>query len=322
MSKATTAIAAGLLLVVVSGCGRSRDAQDTEPARPTVQVAVVAPRSFTGGLQASGEWKPANESLILAPFDAVVEAVDAHPGERVERGARLGWWHTSESDAAVRGAEIMVQQARDAAGQRDARRALTEAQASIVRVPILSPATGTIVRRSAGDGVHLAAGAELLAVVADQDVVFEARVPPDHLREARIGAAATVYDDAGPPRSARVWTVLPASGGDQTTRVWLREEGSTRRAEFGRFGTAIFTLDHPVTALAVPDSAVVEDDLTGQHRVAAIDSASHVRWLVVSLGTREGHAQAIQGPAIIAGLRVVVDGQRALTDGMEVRARP
>jgi multidrug efflux pump subunit AcrA (membrane-fusion protein) len=309
------------MLPAVAGCSRSHDPGESAPAKPEVHVAPVVSRVFTGGLQASGEWKAASESVILAPFDAVVETVSARPGERVERGHRLGWWRTYESDAAVRGAEILLQQARDPAAERDAHRAIAEARASIVRVPILAPATGTVIRRSAGEGVRLAAGAELLALVADQDVVFEARIPPDHLREVRIGAAATIFDDEGPPRAARVWTILPASGGDQTALVWLREEKSTKRADIGRFGTAIFALERAVTALAVPDSAVVEDDLTGEHRVATVDS-SRVKWVAVTLGPREGHAQAILGPGIAAGTPVVVEGQRALEDGIQVTARP
>jgi multidrug efflux pump subunit AcrA (membrane-fusion protein) len=322
MTPARLAFAAfAALLLAVAGCARTRDPGEGAPPKPEVHVVPVISRIFTGGLQAAGEWRAASESVILAPFDAVVETVTARPGERVERGQRLGWWRTYESDAAVRGAEILLQQARDPAAEREARRAIAEARASIVRVPILTPATGTVVRRSAGEGVRLAAGAELLALVADQDVVFEARVPPDHLREVRIGAAATIFDDEGPPRAARVFTILPASGGDQTALVWLREEKGLKRADIGRFGTATFALERAVTALAVPDSAVVEDDLTGEHRVAIVDS-SRVRWVAVTLGPREGHAQAIVGQGITAGTPVVVEGQRALADGIPVTAQP
>ena len=67
---------------------------------------------------------------------------------------------------------------------------------------------------------------------------------------------------------------------------------------------------------------MVEDDLTGTHRIAVLDSGLVIRWVEIALGARDGHAVAVRGAGFAAGTRVVVDGQRALTDGMNVKVRP
>ena len=67
---------------------------------------------------------------------------------------------------------------------------------------------------------------------------------------------------------------------------------------------------------------MVEDDLTGASRVALLDSSDVVRWVSVRLGPRADHARAVSGTGLRPGALLVVDGQRALLDGMHVAARP
>ena len=133
---------------------------------------------------------------------------------------------------------------------------------------------------------------------------------------------ATIEDGAGPPLAARVLTLLPAAGGDQTVLAWLRPLARRDRPDLGRFGVARIRLGDRVSGLAAPDSAIVEDDLTGAHRVATVDSAGRVRWVVVKLGPRDGTLRGVEGDRLAAGTRVIVQGQRALADGAEVSAGP
>ena len=192
----------------------------------------------------------------------------------------------------------------------------------MVSVPVVAPVSGVVVRRSADAGARLAAGAELLAIVPDGNVVFEARLRPDQARAVTIGAPASIDDGAGRSREARVLTRLPAAGLDQAVLVWLRPTSSGGPLDLGRFGTARIRPGGRTRSLAVPDSAIVEDDLTGRHQVAAIDSSGRVVWLEVRPGYRDGALRGVEGPGLLPGRRVIVTGQRALADGAEVDARP
>jgi multidrug efflux pump subunit AcrA (membrane-fusion protein) len=104
--------------------------------------------------------------------------------------------------------------------------------------------------------------------------------------------------------------------------VWLSPSSAGARPDLGRFGTALIRPGTQVRALAVPDSAILEDDLTGAHRVAAVDSSGHVAWLDVRPGPRDGDLRGVEGAGLAPGIRVIVAGQRALADGAEVDARP
>ncbi|HVN75301.1 MAG TPA: ABC transporter substrate-binding protein, partial [Thermoanaerobaculaceae bacterium] len=70
-------------------------------------------------------------------------------------------------------------------------------------------------------------------------------------------------------------------------------------------------------ALAVPDSAVVEDDLTGETRVARVERGVAV-WTPVTLGLAEGGWHELRAPALAAGTVVVVSGQHGLPDSTHV----
>jgi len=287
-----------------------------------VRVARVESRSFRETVEAPGQWKASVETVLPAPFDAVVESIAVGIGDRVGRGEVLAWCRTAESDAVLRGAEMMRRQATDARGLQDAEQAVAEARASIVHVPITCPANGTVLRRQADAGSRLGSGTELLAVVMDDALVFEVRVPVSESASIHAGMESTVSDGDGTARAARVRSSLPTSGGDQSTLVWLRPLAPPERPALGRFGQAVIFTGRNITALAVPDTAVVEDDLTGASRIALLDSSDVVRCLSVRLGPRADHARAVSWPDLTPSALIVADGQRALLDGMHVAARP
>jgi RND family efflux transporter MFP subunit len=312
-----------LLILGAAGCGRHADDSESSPAaRPEVVTGSVQSLPFERALDVPGEWKNTTEVTIQAPFDAVVEALAARPGDRVIRGQTLGTWRTWESQAALQGAELLVREARDSSAAREARRALAQARSGVVRVPIAAPVTGSVARRSADAGSRLTSGAELLSIVSDADIVFEARVRSADARDLRRGATATVEDSLGPPRKAVIVSALPSAGSDQATLVWLRPEPAGPPPVLGRFSRAHIRLGAPRLALAVPDSAVVEDDLTGRKRIAVVDSTSHLEWIDVVLGGRQGAWREVSGAGLAAGRRVIVEGQRALEAGTTVRVRP
>ena len=317
------AVALGLLVIAGSGCTRRETPDAGPPARPEVTVDVVSWREFGHGFEAPGQWKSSTELVLSAPFDAVLEELTPHPGDRVTRGETLGTWLTWESAAALQGAELLAREARDSVAMAEARRALAVARAGMVRVPIQSPTAGIVTRRSAEPRSRLASGAEFMALVPDDDVVFEARVPAGDARALHRGGAAMIEDGlGGTPMAAHVVSVMPTAGSDQTTLIWLRPTAADPRPTLGQFGRATIELGAPYRALAVPDSALVEDDLTGHHTVALVDSSGRLAWVEVQLGRREGRWREVSGAGVQAGRQVVVEGQWALPAGTPVRVRP
>lgn len=310
------------LALAAPGCGRRESADEGDEAAPVVPVEarVLEMRTFRDVVESPGQWRSANEVAIVAPFAAAVERLDPRVGDRVEKGQTVGELVTRESRAAVRGAELLQRQASDPAARDEAARALALARRDLVRVPVVATASGVVVRRTVEPGAEVAEGGELLALVPQGALVFEAHVPLESARRVKPGQRATVALEGGGALEATVQRLLPStSAADQSALVWLAPAATPPPGLLDRFGAAKLFTGGARRAVAVPDSAVVEDDLTGETRVARVDRSGVAVWTTVTLGLGEGGWHELRSPALPAGTVVVVSGQHGLPDSTRVR---
>jgi multidrug efflux pump subunit AcrA (membrane-fusion protein) len=316
---------AGLL---VAGCARHEGGEaaavDAGPdAVVDVRAGAIELRDFDRSVAAPGQWRSSGELVISAPFAGVVEELAPRVGDRVREGEALGMLITRESWSALRGAELMQREARDDRSRADATRALELARRDRVRVPLVAPRAGVVLRRSIEPGAAAAEAAEILAIVPASNIVFEAHVPAAEAAKLRPGQAATVEEQGGPTRTVAVQRVLPMTGGaDQSMLVWLAPRAGGVPAEIERYGTARIVIGAPHRAAAVPDSAVVEDDLTGTRRVAVIGTDGRIAWTAVELGAAAEGWHELVRPSLAHGTRVVIEGQRGLPDSTRVKWTP
>ena len=63
---------------------------------------------------------------------------------------------------------------------------------------------------------------------------------------------------------------------------------------------------------------MVEDDLTGERRVALVDPTMRAHWIPVLLGAGLAGWHELKSPALKSGASVVVEGQRGLPDSARV----
>src|SRR5436190_1246161 len=263
------------------GCGHPADGpgRDAAPVAVHVRVAPLIETPFADLVVAPGQWRPANEIVVMTPFAAIVETLLPRVGDSVTKDETIGSLVTRESHAALLGAQLMLEGATDAAGRDEAQRALQLARREMVRVPLVAPAAGTVVRRAAEPGAELAEGAELLAIVASRDLVFEAHVTATDAARVLVGQHARIAMADGEAVAASVERRLPGvNAEDQTVLVWLAPQASPPAAAISRFGTARIEAGSPRRGVAVPDSALVQDDLTGETRVARVDSTGIAIW--------------------------------------------
>ena len=318
--------AAGLLDGTMPGCG-SRAASEGGEQAPAAAVPVrlgrIVQRLFQPSVAAPGQWIAANELVVAAPFAALVDSLAPHAGDRVRRHEVLGWLVTRESHAAERGAELLLQQAADSTARAEATRALGLARRNVVRVPVTAAAAGTVLRRSVEPGAVLVEGAEILALVPDGALVFEAHVPLQGAKAVTPGRRARVVGEGGAALEGRVERLLPGtSAPDQSAVAWIAPLGMPPGGLLGRFGTAIIETGAPHLAPGVADSALVQDDLTGETRLARVDSAGVALWTPVRVGSEEGGWRELLAPGLPVGTAVVTSGLRGLPDSTRVRTRP
>ncbi|MFI5372629.1 MAG: efflux RND transporter periplasmic adaptor subunit, partial [Candidatus Eisenbacteria bacterium] len=196
-------------------------------------------------------------------------------------------------------------------------------RAGLVRLPVTAPGAGVVIRRAVSTGSQVGEGTELFAVVPDGGMVFEAHVPAREAGEVAPGQRARIAGEDGSTVAATVRRKLPlTAAGDQNALVWLAPDRAAPPAWLDRFASATVEIGAAHRSLAVPDAALVEDDLTGETRVARLIPSGRVVWVTVRLGSSEDGWHELLTPALAAGTRVVIEGQHGLPDSTRVTAAP
>jgi multidrug efflux system membrane fusion protein len=310
-----------LLALAAGGCSRGSSEESEQTAPVPVRMMALEQRTFHNVLSVPGQWQSGSELVINAPTAGQLEELTVAVGDKVTVGERVGTLVPRDSWAGRTGAEILLREAHTESERAEAQRAVHLAERDLVRVPLIAEQAGLVIRRSAEPGSSLAEAAEIVAIAPWKTVVFQAHVPAGNAPIVHRGEPADIATPDEPTRMAVVERVLPiASTADQTILVWLVPRTLMPAPELDRFGTAVITVGPPRQALAAPDSAVVEDDLTGQHRLAVVDPAGTLTWKPVVLGLAQEGWREVSAPGLAPGTRIVTQGQRGLADGTKVTA--
>ncbi|TMQ70140.1 MAG: HlyD family efflux transporter periplasmic adaptor subunit [Candidatus Eisenbacteria bacterium] len=309
------------LALLVAGCAKHDDSNGGDKeAEVDVRTAVTSEREFRDEVVAPGQWRASGEVDVIAPGAAIVQSVEVRVGDEVKPGATVAWLESRESAAALQGARLMLEQAHDEASRAEARRALALARRDLVRLPVLAKRGGIVVRRSVEPGGPIVDGGEIAAIVPRDLIVFEARVAATDRARLRSGQAAVVATTGFPAIAASIQRILPVADSlSQATLVWLSARRGSPLPGLTGFGIATIAVGGPRSSAAVPDTAVVEDDLTGETRIAVVDAARRAIWTRVTLGARAGGWREVRSPPLPPGTRVIIEGQRGLPDSTRVK---
>ncbi len=317
---------AAVLLMSIAACAprgaADPDATGAHPVVP-VRVATLEVRSFHESVAAPGRWRSSGDLVVTAPFAAYVESLRVGLGDGVRGGQTLAVLVTQESRAAIVGAELLVAAAADPAARSEAERALRQARRDLVRVPLTASGSGTVVRNTVAAGALVPEGGELLALVAPEALVFEAHVALRDVARIATGEPARIAMEDGRTLDASVSRRLPqTSPEDQSGLVWLAPARAPTMELLDRFANATILTGAPRRALAVPDAALVEDDLTGEFRIATVGPGGVATWVPVRLGLAEAGWHELMTAALAPGTRAIVSGQRGLPDSTRVSIEP
>jgi multidrug efflux pump subunit AcrA (membrane-fusion protein) len=296
------------------------DAAGVSPAVSVpVRVAAVARKTFAETVTATGKTASLAQQKIKAPFAGTLTELSVTDGDAVRAGQTLGTIVSRDSEAALNGAREMARQARTDTETVDGARAVALAEHGLVRAPIVAPSTGTVVAHSAVRGDRVAEDQEILTVADSASFVFIADVPQSDLTRIRPGQAATVeLAGRGERVSGSVHDVLPgANAADYTVPVRVDLTGLTAAPPIGLFGTARIIVAEHRNVAAVPEAALIRDDVRGTVRLAMVQQG-HAHWLDVSPGLRSEGVVEITAPVLEPGQVVVVAGQVGLAEGTPV----
>ncbi len=323
MQTVIRALLGAVVALMLAGCARKGEEAANDAAAAavvSVRVGPVRELSVPSVVTAQGQWRAAVEVAANAPFAAIVESLSPRVGDHVRKGETIAQLVTRESHAALRGAELMQRQATDPASIAEAGRAVAQARHDLVRVPFVAMASGTVIRRAVDAGAEVAEGAELFALVPENGLVFEAHAALSDVGRIATGSPATIAMQGGPVRRAVVQRRLPnTSAADQSALVWLSPVGVAPVGVLDQFGTATIEVGARRRVLAVPDSALVEDDLTGEVRAARVDAGGHAIWTTLRLGAAGLGWHELLEPRLAPGTPFIIVGQHGLPDSTRVK---
>lgn len=326
----------------------------TAGARPALSVALTRPQTvdWPQTLSANGNIAAWQEAIIGAELAGLrVVEVNAHVGDRVQRGQVLARLATEavSADLAQAQASLAEAEAALAEAQSNAERtrklqaqgfispqatntALTAEQANRARVAaararvqaeqlrltqtrVVAPDEGVISGRAATVGSLSQPGQEMFRLIRGGRLEWRAELTAAELGRIKPGMKASLVTPAGERLEGRVRTVAPTV--DATTRTGIAyvdlPAGGAARA--GSFARGSFELERS-EALVVPQGAVLLRD--GFAYVFLVGADNRVLQTKVELGRRVGEHVEISG-GLERDARVVANGAGFLADGDLVR---
>jgi membrane fusion protein, multidrug efflux system len=310
-------------------CRRTDPESPPASATPAAALAVpvvvgrVARTTLSDIVSAPGKTAALSQEKVRAPFAGSLTEFKVADGDRVRRGDRLATIVSRDSESALAGAREMAREAKTDSEKADAARALELAERGLVRAHIDAPADGVVLTHAAVGGDRVSEDQEILTIADASSVVFLADVPQSDLGRIRPGQSAQI-EIAGraTPWTARVHDTLPtANAADFTAAVRLDPLGLSEVPPVGLFGTARIIVGEHRDALAVPEAALVRDDLTGKTRIALVDGG-HARWIEVTTGLHGRSETEVLSPKLQPGQPVVVSGQVGLPEAAAVAPKP
>jgi multidrug efflux pump subunit AcrA (membrane-fusion protein) len=301
--------------------GGAADSSTVDSVGTPVQMARVRLRNLRTVVTGPGRTAALIEERVRAPFVGTLTSLTVTVGDRVRGGQEIGAMVAQNSEAALRGAQAMLQSARTPAEQADAERAVALAERDLVHTPLRVARPGLVTARSASVGERLSEGDSIVSVAASGSIVFIAEIAQGEARPVAVGQPVQVDLAAAPhPLGGTVHGILPTdTAGAVALRVRIDLPGAPPPT-VGLFGTAHVVVAEHRNVPAVPQAAVLRDDISGVTQVAVVTPNDRAQWVEVATGVNDSGWVEIVRPRLDPGTRIITSGQVGLPDGARVVA--
>ncbi len=311
-----------------------------KPSLPTAAVAVeeVQRGDIATYYSATASLDPNKEADVLARVNGIIKSLAAEEGDRVANGQILIEIEDAEYRHRVTQAEVelhqqhlqlersekMLAQGLVSAEEADAARSQMKAAEATWQLATLelsytrvqSPFSGRVVARSVDQGRTVSNGTVLFTLADLSRLLARVHVPAREFRNIQTDQPVQlVVDSTGDRLEGHILLVSPVvdpTAGTIKVTVEIRDfPGSTRPGDFAEIS---IVTDRHESVLVVPRIAVLTDH---EDRVVYVADAETARRRVVEIGFEDDHFTEILA-GVEEGDRVVVQGQRSLSDGQKI----
>jgi membrane fusion protein (multidrug efflux system) len=314
------------LLTVTIGCHpKQNDAGQQVKAVVTVKTDKVAEHDAILSVSALGRTDALRKEKIYSPIAGKIIAMNVYEGTVVQRGDIVAVIQSKESNAAIMGAEGMVQSAATPQGKAEAGQVLKLAQSTQNSVNVVAKFDGVVSTRSASEGELVVENGELLTIIDLSTIDFLADVPIRDVLSVRAGQQSRIRFQSIPGKEfpAIVEAINPQTDvQSQTIKVRLRflSTDDTRQPLLRTdiIGTATIVTGIRHHTLFVPKSAILRDDENNSYSIVTLTADSLAKTIPVSIGTTTDSSVEVIGESVHAGMPVITEGNYSLADSTRV----
>ncbi len=341
-------LAAGLIGLTLSGCGKPKAAATPAGQPLTVTVTEIAERSLAQGVTASGLLVSREEAGVASELSGYrIAQVLVDEGAFVTKGQPLARLddtllqaQIAQQKATVQQQEVAAERAHEeadrvkgldnqgvlsqeqiserrlAAKSADAQVAVAKAGLNDLttreaRMVIRAPVSGRVLERTARPGDTSSPATTLFRIARGNLVEMDAEVPEADLAQVKAGDHAQVTLPSGEVVGGSVRFISPRV--DNQTKLGHARIALPVRADLRPGGFARATFQSQGQAAKVAPEAAVHFDASGGY-VMVVDAKNRVHPAPIKTGRRsQGLVELVDGPPV--GARVALGGGVFLLDG-------
>jgi len=316
------------LFTAMIGCRQKHNDDDTDrqPVKAVVAVKTeeVIEHEAVLTVSAFGRTDALRKEKIFSPIAGKIIAMKVYEGTVVKQGDIVAVIQSKESNAAIMGAEGMVQSAATPEGKAEAGQVLKLAKSTQNCVNVLAKFDGIVSTRSASEGELVVENGELLTIIDLSTVDFLADVSIHDLLSVKIGQQSQVRFQSIPGKEipAIVEAINPQTDvQSQTIKVRLRFLPADHTQPLLRtdiIGTATIVTGSRHRALFVAKTTVLRDDENNSYSIVTLTADSLAKTIPVSIGTTTDSSAEVIGENVHAGMPVITEGNYSLADSTRV----
>ncbi len=278
-------------LVWLEGCGSHNEDEEKEiRPRAPVQVAAVVRGAINDIVRSTGSFQVLRDERIKATAGGSVERVLVLEGDAVRKGQVLVTILSQESNAAIVGAEQLLEKAATKTDSTRAEQALHLARKFAAVARITAPFAGSIVRRFVAEGELVGQGNDLVEIVDPRTEYFLASVPLRQIASLHKDqpASVTIPTMKVDPLQGTVEAINPATDpNSQSVQVRISLMSIPPTVTPGTFGNVAITIGRHTSVLLVPEPAVFHDDELNRDIVWRVQGDSIALVTQVATGLRD-----------------------------------
>jgi membrane fusion protein (multidrug efflux system) len=307
--------------VVLFGCSSKNGNSEAEfKPRATVEVAPAVLGFIDDVVSSTGSFQVLRDERVRSTINGKVERVLVLEGDAVKKGQVLVTILSQESNAAIAGAEQLLNQATTEADRNHAERALRLAESTAARANIAAPFSGAIIHRFVTEGELVSQGSDLVELVDPNTKYFLANIPLNDVSEIRKGLPAVVTIPAMdiPPLRGSVQAVNPATDpNSQSVQVRISLNSIPALVTSGTFANVQIKVGRHNSVVLVPKPAIFHDDELNQYFVWRIQGDSLALLTRVTIGLSDSSSVEVTS-GLKSGDIVATVGGYGLPDSTQV----